>query len=926
MSDTNAVLLDFSKSPLGGQTVDGTNKADPYAVYLPTAGAIDLKADFGYYQNPGPNVGVIGNQVWIESVPNGIFDPLQGDFGQPGVTVELLDANGQGIATTTTGASGDYSFVHLPAGSYQVQVTDLADVLLGYPVTVLGPVPGADNNNQQQPYGVNLPPGGYNVTADFGYLKPPVFGAIGDFVWYDANHDGVQDVGEPGIPNVRMALYLNLDGNDQLNPGVDRLVATKVTDADGGYLFRVLEPGRYFVDVTDAANPNGPLGSYTHTLGPQSSSDPTAPIDLARGTVYRAADFGYYKEPGTGKALIGDTVWYDTNADKFQQPDEPGIAGVTVVIRNLNDDPIGSAVTDSNGHYLVEVPVGSGYTAAVDAVASGLPAGLAPTTPVVVNLPPLAAGQQFLNADFGYVDRERTLTGSVGNLVFRDVNQNGIFDAGDSPLAGVSVALIRDTNSSGTWDPGESIIATVTTAGTVDVPSYGPNGNYVFTSVPTGSYLVHVSDTNAVLVDFTKSPLGAANVDDHNQADPYPVEVLAGGSNLKADFGYYQNTGDEVGVIGNQVWIEMPRTDANAQIEAAQDGLFDPAQGDLDTGQPGVTVELLAAVSGQVLATTTTGASGDYSFVHLPAGAYKVRVSDTEHVLDGLAPTTTGPTQGADNNNQDQPYSVSLPTGGYNLTADFGYTDLGGTSTAAYQITKRLNTPNPVRINREVSFTLWITNTSDTAWITYLPLRDVYSTTYLSYLRAEPASIDNVNDGQINWQDLTATSGPIPPGGSATVVVWFKSLRDTSGLPGLQTPNTVTAFNVWGDADGPNGPLASVISLPDKSSTAPVGIFIPTGVGVSGFSAAPAPGGIALAWQTASEQNIAGFNVLRKAGAGEFVVVNSELLFAQHAGSNQGATYSFTDAQPGDGRLTYALQVKRLDGSGETVEQVEVSR
>ena len=131
---------------------------------------------------------------------------------------------------------------------------------------------------------------------------------------------------------------------------------------------------------------------------------------------------------------------------------------------------------------------------------------------------------------------------------------------------------------------------------------------------------------------------------------------------------------------------------------------------------------------------------------------------------------------------------------------------------------------------------------------------------------------------------------------------------------------------MWGDADGPNGPLASVISLPDKSSTAPVGIFIPTGVGVSGFSAAPAPGGIALAWQTASEQNIAGFNVLRKAGAGEFVVVNSELLFAQNAGSNQGATYSFTDAQPGDGRLTYALQVKRLDGSGETVEQVEVSR
>ena len=205
-----------------------------------------------------------------------------------------------------------------------------------------------------------------------------------------------------------------------------------------------------------------------------------------------------------------------------------------------------------------------------------------------------------------------------------------------------------------------------------------------------------------------------------------------------------------------------------------------------------------------------------------------------------------------------------------------------------------------MRINREVSFTLSIVNTSDTAWITYLPLRDVYSTTYLSYLRAEPASIDNVNDGEVNWQDSAATFGPIPPnGGTVQVVVWFKTLRDTSALPGGKTPNTVTAYNVWADADGPAGPLASVISLPDQSSTAPVGIFIPTGVGVSGFSAAPAPGGIAVAWETASEQNIAGFNVLRKAGAGEFVVVNSELLFAQNAGSNQGATYSFTDTTAG---------------------------
>ena len=95
---------------------------------------------------------MIGNQVWIESVRNGIFDPLQGDFGQPGVTVELL-LDGQGIASTTTGRVGRLQLRAPGGGDYRVRVMDDWDVLLGYSVTVLGPQQGQDNNNQKQPYG-----------------------------------------------------------------------------------------------------------------------------------------------------------------------------------------------------------------------------------------------------------------------------------------------------------------------------------------------------------------------------------------------------------------------------------------------------------------------------------------------------------------------------------------------------------------------------------------------------------------------------------------------------------------------------------------------------------------------------------------------------------------------------------------------------
>ena len=695
---------------------------------------------------------------------------------------------------------------------------------------------------------------------------------------------------------------------------MDRLVASTVTDADGGYLFPDLLPGTYFVDVVDAANPNGPLGGYKHTLGPQSSVDPTAPIQLAAGQVYKDADFGYYKELETGKAIIGDTVWYDDNGDGIQQPGEPGIPGVTVVIRNASGVQIGSAVTDGNGHYLVQVAAGKGYTAEVDAIVSGsVLDGLSPTTPNPLNLPPLAAGQQYLDADFGYDDEGQNLLGEVGNLVWLDVNKDGVFDGGETPLAGVSVDLIRDSNGNGAWDAGEPIIATVTTDSVLSAQT----GNYLFTGVPPGKYLVHVSDTNAVLLDFTKSPLGNPGGDGTNKTDPYAVTLAAGGVELTADFGYYQNPGDTVGVIGNQVWIE------NETAISPLDGLFNPLQG--DTGQPGVTIELLSQ-AGQVIATTTTGASGDYSFVHLRAGNYQVRVSDTEQVLDGYGPTSDGPNQGQDNNNQLQPYSVALPAAGYNLTADFGYTNLAKQSTAAYTISKALNTPSPVRINREVSFTISIVNISNQAWITYLPLKDLYDTAYLKYLRAVPASLDNANDGEINWQDLTETFGPIPPRGTVKVVVWFQTVKDTSALPDDVTLNTVWAYNVWADPDGPSGPLDSVLSLPDKPAYATVGAFMPTSVSLAGFSAAPAPEGVAVAWETVAELNAAGFNVLRKAGDGELTVLNGELIFAQYAGANQGAAYSFLDTNLADGPLTYVLEVVRLDGSVEIIGEVEVAR
>ncbi len=66
----------------------------------------------------------------------------------------------------------------------------------------------------------------------------PLLGSIGDFVWNDANTNGVQDAGELGIAGVIVNL---LDGS-----GV--LLTSTTTDADGHYRFGGLVAADYIVE------------------------------------------------------------------------------------------------------------------------------------------------------------------------------------------------------------------------------------------------------------------------------------------------------------------------------------------------------------------------------------------------------------------------------------------------------------------------------------------------------------------------------------------------------------------------------------------------------------------------------------------------------------------------------------------------------
>jgi uncharacterized repeat protein (TIGR01451 family) len=584
-------------------------------------------------------LGSIGDRIWHDHDGDAIQDG--GESGLAGVTVRLTDADG-GLRSAVTDADGRYAFTGLLAGVYTVTL-DAAAI-----------PPELDTLTTRYPVVAPLRDGEVFTAADVGLKGRSI--AVGDMLWYDADADGLQDAGEPGIGNVTLDLYFD-DGDNAFNPTLDTLVDTTTSDATGAYRLNAPVAGVYFVNVTDQA---GILTGLQHTLGPQSRTDPSPAIVLGLGQFEHDVDFAYVQVPQPGNAIIGDLVWADANANGLREVYEPVLIGVQVCAAPTAGGASICGLTDSNGRYRLDVPAAA-YNVAPSG--QGLPAGLLPATPypLTANLTP---GQQQLDADFGFAAGSVPL-GGIGGVVWQDLPAGDMTDGVYNPAAEpgipeVSVGLIRDVNGDGSWNGHEPYIAAFSTI----------SGDYAFVGLPSGAYLVRVTDTRRILRRFavsTPGPLASAGADHQNKPQPYAVVLAPGGVDTTADFGYREyeafgyNDPPPPGMIGDLVWL-----DADA------DGQYDPIHGDLPL--PGVTLAARNA-AGAIVAATTTGSDGKYLFTDLIEGDYTVEVSDAFGVLlASLIPTVPSPSPAQDNTNRPQPYAVTLGLDPVNFHADFGYT------------------------------------------------------------------------------------------------------------------------------------------------------------------------------------------------------------------------------------------------------------
>jgi protocatechuate 3,4-dioxygenase beta subunit len=193
---------------------------------------------------PPSVVNSLSGRVFIDANENGIRD--SNETGLQWVSVDLFKSDGSYIGYRATDANGNYKYDSLSAGSYYTMITLDGDNDV-YTFTVKGE--GTDRSLDSDVRIVDpskdtiatsdtttLVSGANSGSWDAGVYPKYLVGSIGDYVWNDANADGIQESGESPLPNVKVFL-LDSTGTTKLD--------SAITDTNGDYLFSKLRVGSY---------------------------------------------------------------------------------------------------------------------------------------------------------------------------------------------------------------------------------------------------------------------------------------------------------------------------------------------------------------------------------------------------------------------------------------------------------------------------------------------------------------------------------------------------------------------------------------------------------------------------------------------------------------------------------------------------------
>ncbi|MCA9514055.1 MAG: hypothetical protein KC635_03865 [Myxococcales bacterium] len=421
-------------------------------------------------------------------------------------------------------------------------------------------------------------PTGVTVEHEAGGPDPGTTGRVVGSVFGDDNVNGVHDGDEDGVGGVVVRVK---DGATALG--------SAVTGADGSFVVSGVPAGTWAVEV-DAASV---------------AAQGWARVEAAPGdvTVVAGADAAVAPIALEPYAVIGGRVYADVDQDGVLGGADAGIDGATVELEPDGGGTQRFVPTSGGGFYEHRVLGGGAWRVRSQPGQLALLPYDGLTTASEVSVGPLLAGQS-VTVDFGVRPR-----GDLGGVVFEDLDGDGVQDAGEAGVDGLTVLL-----GDGSGD---------TRPATTDA-----SGRYVFTAVMSRTWQVSVDTTTAAFTArfgrvTPANPLMVARTPGPTATEAPPMGVEPLGAALGAVF-----------------------ADADADGE----------RGAGELGVAGVTV---TATRGGDVRTTATDGSGLYRFA-LPAGTWMVAVDLGQPALSDYAALSTPPTIAA----------IVVPAG--DTPADFG--------------------------------------------------------------------------------------------------------------------------------------------------------------------------------------------------------------------------------------------------------------
>ena len=622
--------------------IDDTNTTDSTPIMY--SGESNITLDAGYYR-----LGSVGDRVWLDA--NGDGNQTSGEKGVKDVNVTLWyennhtqvthDAYGKEFGVVgsggivTTDANGTYLFDNLMPGiKYYVEFNKSTLP----PKHVFTQIDDGDNDYTDSD--ANRTTGKTVFTyiysdlnstwMDAGIYEPV---SIGDWVWYDANADGIQDSIEANVSNAKVEL---------MGAGCSTLVThdqnystafsnTIYTDINGSYLFDNLIPGEYCLRFTAPDNTKYVItldNNETNTdnndsdiNGTSGKVGSTTDYTLTSGEHNITVDAGFYKP-----VTIGDRVWIDRDYNGIQDINETNLSGVRVylVVDDVVQDGNGSTSdihrdTNATGYIFKDLMPGPRYSVKFDLTALNASHNYrftlqdvssaddnndsdANATGYVFSATPISFSDD-TNLSFDAGVYEPVI---IGDFVWHDINGNGMQDTNEPGIADVNVTLlINGVVQPSIW------VETNSTGGYLFDDSYDLK--------PDHNYSVQFTNIPANFVFTTQNAQGSSDTNDSDanrsgQSVTATPQMYTNDENLSLDAGIYIPAS-----IGDRVWEDL---NGNGIQDANETNVSD------------VRVTLYEANGTQVLTDIDgkpfmggheyieTNLTGEYLFTNLKPGSY----------------------------------------------------------------------------------------------------------------------------------------------------------------------------------------------------------------------------------------------------------------------------------------------------------------